>query len=213
MSRVSSPRRTATRLRLYEAAVALVAEQGFAATTVEEIAERAGVAKGTVYYNFGGKTEFFEELLKHSSGLFTAALRAAADQARAGGGGPLAALDAIVRAGLAFVGDQPALIQLYATELWRPHPADRARAWHESLARARCQALGVIEEALREAADAGELDARSEPALTAAGLMGMMLVTALDWRMFQPQRSLDEVHAALAPLLPRPAPTARNGQP
>ena len=45
-----STRREATRQKLYEAAVTLIAEQGFSATTVDEIAERAGVAKGTVYY-------------------------------------------------------------------------------------------------------------------------------------------------------------------
>ncbi|WP_435855851.1 helix-turn-helix domain-containing protein, partial [Streptomyces tanashiensis] len=33
------------------------AEKPCSATTVDEIAERAGVAKGTVYYNFKSKTE------------------------------------------------------------------------------------------------------------------------------------------------------------
>ncbi|MFV2120617.1 TetR/AcrR family transcriptional regulator, partial [Streptomyces sp. Act-28] len=75
-----STRRQATRTRLYEAAVTLIAEQGFSATTVDEIAERAGVAKGTVYYNFKSKTELFEELLRHGVGLLTASLRAAADE-------------------------------------------------------------------------------------------------------------------------------------
>ena len=46
--------------------------KGFSATTVDEIAERAGVAKGTVYYNFASKTELFEELLRHGVGLLTA---------------------------------------------------------------------------------------------------------------------------------------------
>ncbi|CAM5582725.1 hypothetical protein SVIOM74S_08384 [Streptomyces violarus] len=57
-----STRREATRQKLYEAAVTLIAEQGFSATTVDEIAERAGVAKGTVYYNFASKSVLFEEL-------------------------------------------------------------------------------------------------------------------------------------------------------
>jgi AcrR family transcriptional regulator len=109
MSRVSSPRRAATRLRLYEAAVALVAEQGYAATTVEEIAVRAGVAKGTVYYHFEGRTEFFEALLKHCGERFAEALREAADRSRARDGDPSAVLDAVVRAGLAFVRRHPAL--------------------------------------------------------------------------------------------------------
>ena len=67
-----SSRREATRQKLYEAAVTLIAEQGFSATTVDEIAERAGVAKGTVYYNFASKSVLFEELLRHGVGLLTA---------------------------------------------------------------------------------------------------------------------------------------------
>ena len=63
----SSTRRQATRQKLYEAAVTLIAEQGFSATTVDEIAERAGVAKGTVYYNFASKSVLFEQLLAAES--------------------------------------------------------------------------------------------------------------------------------------------------
>ena len=69
--------------KLYEAAVTLIAEQGFSATTVDEIAERAGVAKGTVYYNFASKSVLFEELLRHGVGLLTASLREAAEFAAA----------------------------------------------------------------------------------------------------------------------------------
>lgn len=41
-----------TRRRIVEAAYALHAEQGIVATTMKQIAERAGVAVGTVYHHF-----------------------------------------------------------------------------------------------------------------------------------------------------------------
>ena len=53
---VSMDRRSASRQKLFDAAVELIAEQGFSATTVDDIALRAGVAKVTVYYNFASKT-------------------------------------------------------------------------------------------------------------------------------------------------------------
>jgi AcrR family transcriptional regulator len=71
-------RRETTRQKLYEAAVTLIAEQGFSATSVDQIAERAGVAKGTVYYNFDSKTALFEGLLEHGVRLLTDAFRQAA---------------------------------------------------------------------------------------------------------------------------------------
>lgn len=50
------------RCRIFEAASALFREKGFEATTVEEIAERADVAKGTVFNYFARKEAFLGAL-------------------------------------------------------------------------------------------------------------------------------------------------------
>ncbi|MCT9088126.1 TetR/AcrR family transcriptional regulator [Streptomyces sp. ASQP_92] len=192
----SSTRRQATRQKLYEAAVTLIAEQGFSATTVDEIAERAGVAKGTVYYNFKSKTELFEELLRHGVGLLTASLQAAADETAERGGTRIEALDAMIRAGLGFIDRYPAFTQLYVAELWRTN-----RAWQSTLLVVRREAVAVVETVLRDAVAEGELSEEIDIPLTAAALVGMVLVAALDWQAFQSERSLDDVHAALSRLL------------
>ncbi|WP_330176248.1 TetR/AcrR family transcriptional regulator [Streptomyces sp. NBC_01498] len=192
----SSARRQATRRKLYEAAVTLIAEQGFSATTVDEIAERAGVAKGTVYYNFKSKTDLFEELLRHGVGVLTGSLRDAADATAGRGGSSVEALDAMMRAGLDFIDRRPAFTQLYVAELWRTN-----RPWQSSLLTVRQQVVGVVEKVLREGIERGELSRGIDVPLTAAALVGTVLVVALDWQAFQPERSLDEVHAALSLLL------------
>jgi AcrR family transcriptional regulator len=191
-----SSRREATRQKLYEAAVTLIAEQGFSATTVDEIAERAGVAKGTVYYNFASKSVLFEELLRHGVGLLTASLKEAAEQTRLAGGTKVDALDAMIRAGLGFIGRYPAFTQLYVAELWRTN-----RAWQSTLMVVRQQVVAVIEDVLREGVANGEFSDEIDVPLTASALVGMVLVAALDWQAFQPERSLDDVHAALSRLL------------
>ncbi|MFC5723159.1 TetR/AcrR family transcriptional regulator [Streptomyces gamaensis] len=192
----SSTRRRNTRRRLFEAAVTLIAEQGFSATTVDEIAERAGVAKGTVYYNFESKTVLFEELLRHGIEMLADSLRRAADEMTEGGGSRIEALDAMMRAGLDFASRYPSLAQLYLAELWRTN-----RAWQSTLTQVRQKAIAVIESVLREAVARGELGEETDVPLTASALFGMVLVAALDWRSFQPERSIDEVHAALSRLL------------
>ncbi|MBT2543648.1 TetR/AcrR family transcriptional regulator [Streptomyces sp. ISL-44] len=189
-------RRQATRQKLYEAAVTLIAEQGFSATTVEEIAERAGVAKGTVYYNFASKNDLFEELLRHGVGLLTVSLRTAAEETEARGGSRVEALDAMIRAGLVFIDRYPAFTQLYVAELWRTN-----RAWQSTLMVVRQEAVAVVETVLREGVERGELSAEIDVQLTAAALVGMVLVAALDWQSFQSERSLDDVHSALSLLL------------
>lgn len=193
---MSTARRQATRQKLYEAAVTLIAEQGFSATTVDEIAERAGVAKGTVYYNFASKNDLFEELLRHGVGLLTHSLRTAADRAAARGGSNVDALDEMIHAGLAFILRYPSFTQLYVAELWRTN-----RTWQETLMMVRQETVAVVEKVLADAVGAGELSEEIDIPLTASALFGMVLVAALDWRAFQPERSLDEVHAALSRLL------------
>ncbi|MFK4102445.1 TetR/AcrR family transcriptional regulator [Streptomyces sp. NPDC019531] len=191
-----STRREATRQKLYEAAVTLIAEQGFSATTVDEIAERAGVAKGTVYYNFASKSVLFEELLRHGVGLLTASLREAAEGTARAGGGKVDALDAMIRAGLVFIDRYPAFTQLYVAELWRTN-----RAWQSTLMVVRQETVAVVEGVLREGVENGEFSEEIDVSLTASALVGMVLVAALDWQSFQPDRSLDDVHAALSRLL------------
>jgi AcrR family transcriptional regulator len=188
--------RAPTREKLFRAAVTLIAEQGFSATTVEEIAEHAGVAKGTVYYNFASKSELFEELLRHGVELLTADLREAAASTAAAGGSRVDALDAMVRAGLVFIDRYPAFTRLYVAELWRTN-----RAWNSTLLIVRRDAVAVVEEQLRAGVKEGELSGEIDISLTAAALVGMVLVAALDWKAFQPERSLDDVHGALSLLL------------
>jgi AcrR family transcriptional regulator len=64
---------------IHAAARELFAKKGFAATTMDDIASRAGVAKGAVYHHFGSKEEIFERVL---DGVFLevgARLRSAAE--------------------------------------------------------------------------------------------------------------------------------------
>ncbi|MFH8572778.1 TetR/AcrR family transcriptional regulator [Streptomyces sp. NPDC017993] len=189
-------RRAATRRKLFDAAVTLIAEQGFSATTVDEIADRAGVAKGTVYYNFTSKNVLYEELLRDGIDLLAGSLRQAAETTAARGGTRVDALDAMIRAGLDFIAGSPALTQLYVAELWRTN-----RTWRDTLRSVRGRVLTVVESVLREAVARGELTAELDIPLTASALLGMVLVAALDWQSFQPHRSVEDVHASLSRLL------------
>jgi AcrR family transcriptional regulator len=49
-----------TRAAVVEAAVALFAANGYAATTIDAVAAKARVAKGGVYHHFANKAELFE---------------------------------------------------------------------------------------------------------------------------------------------------------
>jgi AcrR family transcriptional regulator len=52
----------ATRRRIVEAARELAVAEGFSGFTVERVAERAGVSRMTIYYQFGSKADLLEAL-------------------------------------------------------------------------------------------------------------------------------------------------------
>lgn len=68
---LANPRRAATRLRICEAANALFFDRGFAAVTMEEVAQAVGIRRSTLYLHFRDK----EEVLGAIAEDYTAKLR------------------------------------------------------------------------------------------------------------------------------------------
>src|SRR5687767_9372770 len=115
VARVSAPKRSPRdsarqvfREGLHAAAEAVFAEKGFAATKMTDIAERAGVAEGTLYNYFPSKEEIFEEIMAARSGAFMAALTPSGDAKT-----PLDRLEEIVRQTLAHLDQNSALFAMF----------------------------------------------------------------------------------------------------
>ena len=64
---------------LLEAAIEVFADQGYAATRIEDVARRAGVAKGTVYVYFKDKEALFQAAVRHLLGPALASIEHAID--------------------------------------------------------------------------------------------------------------------------------------
>src|SRR6201996_4736750 len=77
---MSTAAATTTRQRLLRAAQDLIEEGGYGAASVIAIAERAGVASGTLYRHFASKEELFVELFRTVCSGEERAMRAAADR-------------------------------------------------------------------------------------------------------------------------------------
>ncbi|WP_102192948.1 TetR/AcrR family transcriptional regulator [Microbacterium aurantiacum] len=68
--------RSATRSAIETAAVQVFARRGFAAASIRQIADQAGISTGSIYRHYSGKEELFEELLAQAShGIEGAATR------------------------------------------------------------------------------------------------------------------------------------------
>jgi len=102
------------RPRLVEAACAVFAEKGYASTRVAEIAERAGVGKGTVYEYFSSK----EELLFAVFESINADISSRMNDALAAGGSTEEQLHNVLRLGAEVISEQvdlqPVILDFWA---------------------------------------------------------------------------------------------------
>lgn len=169
-----------TRRAIIDAAVRLIAERGFSATSVDEIAEAAGVAKGSVYYNFGSKADLFAAILTQGITRLTAALRAALDD-----GPQPTPVARVVAELLGQVRANPAFAKVIAAEVFRT-----GRDWQESIGHIHDEAMAVFADAVLVT------DPQADPSdtrLRGSAVFGATLVAGLEWLAFQPEIGADEV--------------------
>ena len=177
-------RRAGTRQQIMDAAIDLIADQGFTATSVDDIAAAAGVAKGSVYYNFGSKSDVFEAVLLGGLERLTSALQTA----RAGLVGK-EALVALIAELLEQIRTHPNFAKLLAAEVFRV-----GREWQETVGHIRSEVIEFYTVALSETRPGADVS------LLAAAVFGATLVAGLEWLVFQPERGFDEVLASVVAL-------------
>jgi len=174
-------RTSATREHIVGAALALVADRGFTATSVDDIASAAGVAKGSVFYNFGSKSGLFEAIITEGVGRLTAALRGATEGLHGRD-----ALEALVTELLGQVRAHPDFAKLMVAETFRT-----GRSWQDSIRLVRDESMGAF------AAVVAETWPERDAPLSAAALFGATLLAGLEWLVFQPDRTLEDVRSAV----------------
>lgn len=180
-------RETGTKRSILDAALALAAERGITGTTMDDVAERAGVAKGTLYYNFASKDKIFEGLLLEGLSGLTESLRAAREGKRG-----WASIEALVETLLESIAANTALAKVIAGEMFRTD-----RSWQESSFAFRHLALAEFAAAIHEALPGDPAPETTN--LMASGVFGATLLVGLEWLVFDPTRARsDVVDAVLA---------------
>ena len=139
----------ATRTALLQAACELFTERGYADTATEDIAQRAGVTRGALYYQFRDKAGLFYAVLEGIS-LGTNEKVASAIQSDQGEQGDL--WDQIVRAGVEAYLDacmDPAVQRIGLIE------APAVLGWEEKRELDRKYGISLVSSVLQELMDAG----------------------------------------------------------
>ncbi|MFD2675263.1 TetR/AcrR family transcriptional regulator [Gulosibacter bifidus] len=163
---------------IFSAAVELAANQGISATTMDAIAEQAGVAKGSLYYNFASKDELYSAVFANMREQLLEALaqaRTATDDAHT----PAArAIHAIVGAFF----ENPNAARLAIVELIRTD-----RAWADDARSLRTTLVAEFAEAIR--ATKPDLARDFDVDAAAVALLGAVLMSSLDSIAFRTDTS------------------------
>jgi len=175
-----------TAQRIFEAALALFHEQGFAATTVEQITQAAGVAKGTFFTHFASKEAVLEHIgrvqMDRLNAVFAADPGFERQPARA-------QLHAVLRTLAAGVEGQPARMRTLTVEL----------LMRQSLFDVDRQGIGeldaLFERIVARGQERGELRAGEPPRRLAMLVRGAYFLAFFEW--------VQSEGAPLAPLAAR----------
>ncbi|WP_426998200.1 TetR/AcrR family transcriptional regulator [Pseudarthrobacter sp. N5] len=187
------PERTnATRQKLFEASMELIGERGAAGVTVDEIAAAAGVSKGTVYYNFGSKSDLIAQLLRHGVDILLARLLSVKDVSA----DPLVAMDAMIGQAMDFMAEYPSFARLWVSENWRT-PSE----WQDTFAELRERLLEVIGAAVEGVAAVYTVDRSISRGSLETAIFGACFVVGLDRQTYNPERTRDQSVAAIMAIM------------
>lgn len=160
-----SRRKDARPGEIVEAALALFADQGFAATKLSEVAKRAGVSKGTLYLYFETKEALFRAAVRHAIADSLMAI----ERGAAGGDVALAKLiPALLGQVVARLPDSrvPAILRMVIAD-GRAFP-DLAAIWHDEVV---ARVLGLLTGMIAAAQARGEVRP-GDPRLHALSIVG-----------------------------------------
>lgn len=118
---------------------------GFDATTISAIIEKAGIARGTVYYHFKSKEDVLDALIeRHCERLLAEAKQIAADSR-------LPVMERLIQTLMSMNGDKEGTPSVITQQMHRPQNALMHQKTHETMLEAIPPILmGIIEDGIKE---------------------------------------------------------------
>jgi AcrR family transcriptional regulator len=176
------------RLPIFEAAIKVFSEKGFEKTTVDEIANRAGIAKGTIYYNYGSKKNLFLSLIEEGIERLESAVKKEIDRRNT----VRTKLEALITVQLQFFDDYKNFCKVLLSEVWGPDTR-----WEEKAERIRSGYLSIIKDLIEAGKKEGLIKKELDTGTTSSALFGMVGTAALERFLFEKEYSYEDILSTL----------------
>lgn len=176
-----------TQMKLFEAAMEIMTTKGPTATTVEEVAQRAGVSKGTVYYNFGSKKTMVDQLLQYGARLLLQSMQAEQTQSD-----PREQLRQAIYTAFKYLSAHSGFARLWISEVWKEQ-----ENWSDSMLVIRGDILDFIEGMVRNLSERYTVDSAQDPKAIAIAIFGSTFMLSMDSEVHNSQRTPEDATRAV----------------
>jgi len=189
-----------TREQVLRAALCVFSSQGYAASTLEGIAQEAGVTRGAVYGHFGGKAELYHTLVQEYFARAGERLMAVFSE----GGTARDVLHRFIVRSLALVEDDEAYQQIIELTLFKADPGTEQEGDVQKKQQGTQALLHHLEQVLQAGVETGEVRTGQDLQNVARSFVALVDGAILLW--FQSERAF-----SLKSLARSLAETALNG--
>lgn len=159
----------ATRKRLLDAALRVIARKGYSSATVDEIVAEAGVSKGLAYYHFKNKAAIASSILETGVNDMIGSFETIAAESKSAGQALTRMLDSFCGA---IVNNQE-FAQFFLNELWRG-----SRDWSSKLRPIEDKLIGILSNQIERGQQEGVIRAEVDPQFGAVAIVGISLTAA-----------------------------------
>lgn len=177
---------------IYRAAAKLFGEKGFEGTSLDKVAEKAGVAKGTIFYHFRNKEELFSALIEEGIGILSSETetinKKEIDIEKK--------LDMLIDFHFGFFKKNRDVCLMILGQM-----GNFQKRWQKSVALIREKYLAAMEKIIAEAKEKGIIDDRFETESLIISLFSLLAVSSIDWAIFHPEIPQEKMEETVKALL------------
>ena len=186
--------KTMNRREILEAAKRVFAQKGFAATTIDEIAQEAEFSKGAMYGYFEGKEDLFFSLIQEKMDDIEERLREVVESSD----DPETKIRDLIETHLTFFEEDRDFFQIIASEQPRLGAETESRL-RENMKERCVRSLDLIEKVMLVGVSAGVLK-EIEPRFLATGLVGIIHAFTANWILIGGKEPLTDMKPVILEL-------------
>lgn len=177
---------------IYRAAAKLFGEKGFEGTSLDKVAEIAGVAKGTIFYHFQNKEELFSALIEEGVNALSAEIETISKKEIS----VEEKLDLLIDFHFNFFNQNRDICLMILGQM-----GNFQKRWQKSVELIREKYLASMEQIITEAKEKNVVDKELETESLIISLFSLLAVTSIDWAIFHPKIPQEKMAETVKALL------------